>query len=124
MNKKERKDTRKKFGFKGEDIACEYLEKQGYRLIERNFRTRTGEIDLIMSQGPFLIFVEVKTRRSSLYGDGRESITRQKQTRIKTTALHYLQNHTHTASFLRFDVILITFQEKKLSQISHLPNAF
>lgn len=119
-----KKDHRKDLGRVGEEIACRYLQERGYVLIERNYRTRQGEIDLIMGYGPYLVFVEVKTRSSTICGDGGESITRQKKFRMRQTAFHFLQNHPQSPLFLRFDVILIMILEKKISQISHLIDAF
>lgn len=74
--------NRKKTGYYGEAIACKVLEKRGYRLVEKNFTIRGGEIDLIIKKEQELIFVEVKTRRNDRYGSPLESITPQKQRRI------------------------------------------
>lgn len=119
-----KEDQKKNLGKEGEEIACRYLQERGYVLVERNYRTRLGEIDLIMASGPYLVFVEVKTRSNTIFGDGSESITRQKQTRMKQTAFHFLRNHAHPPLFLRFDVILIMILAKKNPQISHISNAF
>lgn len=65
----------KSIGNYGEDLACEYLKKQGYKILERNYRIRGGEIDIVCKDGGYLVFVEVKTRWSHDYGPPSESIT-------------------------------------------------
>lgn len=120
----DKKDHRKELGRMGEEMACAYLVKKGYRLLERNYRMPRGEIDLIMSHESRYIFVEVKTRNCDRFGDGREAITQQKQNRIRTVALHYLKNRPFSTGRIRFDVIIITINENFLSHISHIENAF
>lgn len=77
----------------GEGVALRYLQKKGCRVLEKNWRSRWGEIDLIVERGKILIFVEVKFRHSRTYGRGAESIHPLKQQRLVRTALHYLQQH-------------------------------
>lgn len=120
----EKKDHRKELGRRGEELACHYLIEKGLRLLERNYRTPRGEIDLIMCQKSLYIFVEVKTRKCNKFGDGRESITIQKQNRIRTVALNYLKNRSLSTGKFRFDVIIITVHKNFLSHISHIENAF
>ncbi len=91
-------------GKKGEDLACRYLQRQGLVVLERNFRLRLGEIDLIMAHGPVLVFVEVKYRSSKRYGTALEAVTKAKQRRIKLVASAYLQRYTETPN-VRFDVV-------------------
>ena len=81
---------RKSTGYYGEEIARLAMEKKGYRLLERNYTIRNGEIDLIMEKGNEIVFVEVKTRRNDLYGDPLESITPQKRKRIINAAKVFL----------------------------------
>ena len=76
----------KAVGGLGEDFAVYYLESCGYRIIERNFRCRLGEIDLIAQDGKTLVFVEVKTRRSRRYGSPQEAVTTAKQAKLRTVA--------------------------------------
>lgn len=90
----------------GEDRAAEYLRKKGYTLLEKNFRCRMGEIDLIARKGRFLVFAEVKLRKNADYGQAREFVTAAKQRRIKTAASLWLAEH-ETALQPRFDVIEI-----------------
>lgn len=91
-----------------EDFAHAYLCQQGLQLIERNYRYRHGEIDLIMQQQAILVFIEVRYRRNSSYGGSLESINYPKQQRILKTAHHYLYTHSWTQQHpCRFDVVLI-----------------
>lgn len=94
-------------GKKGEDLACQYLERQGLIVLERNFRLRLGEIDLIMAHGPLLVFVEVKYRSTEKYGTTLELVTSAKQRRIKLVASAYLQRFSEPPC-VRFDVVGIT----------------
>jgi len=94
----------------GEAIACVFLQKQGLVLLERNFRTRFGEIDLIMQDEKTIVFVEVKYRTSLDYGSPLESITLRKQNKIKKVASYYLSRFTHWPP-CRFDVLGIIDKE-------------
>ena len=78
-------------GTAAEDLALRYLEAQGMTLVTRNFRCRTGELDLIMRDGEQLVFVEVRSRRYIRYGTPAESVTRTKQQRLLRAAAFYLQ---------------------------------
>jgi putative endonuclease len=96
-------------GKQAESLACEYLQRQGLHDIERNYRTRTGEVDLIMQDGRTLVFVEVRFRSNPNYGSGADSVTRRKQDKLINTALYYLQQHPHYAHWeTRFDVVSIS----------------
>ena len=91
-----------------ESLACQYLEDKGYKLIERNFHCRFGEIDLIMQKNDSLVFVEVRYRRSNNFGSGAESVTASKQSKLIKTASAYLQQHAKLNKYsARFDVISI-----------------
>lgn len=92
-----------------EQLACNYLQQQGLRLIERNYYCRLGEIDLIMQHRKSLVFVEVRYRKNNLFGGAVESITTKKQHKLQKTALHYMQQH-QTRQSTRFDVVAITGQ--------------
>lgn len=110
----------------GEAIAARYLEKKRYKLLATGFRTRFGEIDLIMENKSYLVFVEVKLRKSASFAAAREFVDRRKQERIRTTAGIYLsQNPTHLQP--RFDVIEIYAPEGTETahpEIRHLEDAF
>ena len=112
------------YGQRAEDFAHAYLCQQGLQLVERNYRCRQGEIDLIMQQLAILIFVEVKYRRNSYYGGGLASIDYHKQQRILKTANHYLYTHSWAQQYLcRFDVVLIQ-GNLTTPQIDWLTDAF
>lgn len=91
----------------GEDIAAEYLVKNGYTLLERNWRFRHWEVDLIAFKNRKLHFVEVKTRYSVRFGKPEESITREKMTHLRNAAEEYQYRHPEW-KYLQFDVIAIT----------------
>lgn len=116
-------DRRSKFGHWGEEKAAEYLAKIGYKLVAKNYRCPHGEIDLIMTRREQLIFVEVKARKSLAFGRPAEAVTKQKQEKIKITALHFLQKHTISYHKLSFDVMELYYVENKLV-INHIPHCF
>lgn len=100
--------TSKETGIQAEQLALRYLEKHNLQLLIQNFSCRRGEIDLIMQDKDTLVFVEVRYRKSAKFGSALESVNYTKQSRIITTAQHYLQQqHTDHAS-CRFDVIAIS----------------
>lgn len=95
-------------GSQAEDLACEYLLDQGLQLLIKNFRTRRGEIDLIMQQADCIVFVEVRFRRSQAFGGALASITASKCRRLNAAAASYLQASGYpTASPTRFDAVAI-----------------
>ena len=94
-------------GAEAEDLACAWLQARGLRLRERNYRSRRGEIDLIMQDGDQLVFVEVRYRNSSRYGSAAESVTTAKQTRLISAASHYLQGQAGALA-CRFDVLALS----------------
>ena len=92
-----------------ESLACEYLEEKGFKLLERNFNCRFGEIDLIMQDKNSLVFVEVRYRNNNNFGSGAESVTTNKQSKLIKTASAYLQRHAKLNKYpARFDVVSIT----------------
>ena len=93
-------------GASGETLALRHLEQTGLRLVERNYRCRGGEIDLVMLDGDSLVFVEVRYRSSTRFGRAEETVTATKQGRLVTAASHYLQRHAVTRP-ARFDVVAI-----------------
>ena len=109
----------------GEDSAARYLRRRGYKILERNFRCRQGEIDLIASKGEYVVFVEVKLRKDDGHGAAREFVTRSKQTKILTTAGLWL-SRTQTPLQPRFDVIEVYAPHGRFGQvrIEHLEDAF
>jgi putative endonuclease len=92
-------------GAAGEEAAAKYLTERGLRIVERNFRVRGGEIDLICHDGQTVVFVEVRLRRRSDYGGAAASITAAKQAKIIMAARHWLVRHGE--SLCRFDCVLL-----------------
>lgn len=96
-------------GRQAEDLACDYLSRQGLMLLERNYRCKMGEIDLVMLHDQRLIFVEVRYRKPGIFGQAVDSVTWQKQKKIFKTAQHFLCSHPqYSRSYCRFDVISVT----------------
>lgn len=116
-------DGRSSFGRRGEDAACAFLERHGYNVIGRNYRCRWGEIDIIAVKDGSVVFVEVKTRRSLKFGTPGMAVTYAKQQKIRTTALHYLQQHRGAYNKIAFDVIEIVADDGK-AKLRHLQNCF
>ena len=116
MGDKPRNPLTTEAGHVAEELACRYLEQQGLRLVQRNYRCRTGEVDLIMRDGNQVVFVEVRSRHNSRYGTPAETITRTKQKRLSKAAAHYLLT-SHTNAPCRFDVIAILQENNQLEWI-------
>jgi len=115
----------KELGSIAEELAQDYFLTRGYKILERNFRSGPGEIDLILEKGGYLIFVEVKARRSLKYGLPQEAVTLAKQQTIRRVAEGYMQKKKKTATPVRFDVLAITFSSgKDTPSIEHIPFAF
>lgn len=93
-------------GESAENLAAVFLEREGLQILERNYRCRFGEIDLIASSGAALVFVEVRARASDAFGGAAASITAAKRRRIVAAARHYLAGH-RVESACRFDVVLV-----------------
>jgi putative endonuclease len=94
-------------GKTGEDLACRELERRGYAILERRWRLRGGEIDIIARHGDTVVFVEVKARDGSTFGEGSEAVTVRKQRRIVQLAVWYLARHRLVDVPCRFDVVSI-----------------
>lgn len=108
----------KQIGDLGEKLAEKYLKKEGYEIIEKNFRTRFGEIDIIAIDEDTLVFVEVKAKRGDRFGDPGEMITPQKIEKIKRTAKHFLTEKDLCDISWRIDAILI--RKEKIEHIKNL----
>jgi putative endonuclease len=107
-------------GQHAEQLALNYLQKQGLQLLARNYSCRFGEIDLIVLDKPFVVFVEVRARRSMVFGGASASVTYTKQQKIIKTAAHYLSLHAlHNKMPARFDVIGIEGDKEELHWIKH-----
>ncbi|MDI6703646.1 MAG: YraN family protein [bacterium] len=101
-------------GKKGEEEAVRYLKKRGYRIIERNFRCKLGEIDIIAIDKNYLVFIEVKKRDSSSFGNPLESVDEKKQKQIEKVALSFLRYKGLSDVDCRFDVVSITLDKIEL----------
>jgi putative endonuclease len=110
-----RADPRRALGTQGEQEAARWYEDHGYEVLERNWRRREGEVDLIVRQGRTVVFCEVKTRSSARFGTGAESVLEAKQRRIRRLASRWLSELTPAAGRtrveVRFDVVSITAGE-------------
>ncbi|MBR5270553.1 MAG: YraN family protein [Clostridia bacterium] len=118
--------TTKTIGDFGEECATKYLKSKGYAILKRNFHSHFGEIDIIARDSDnCLIFVEVKTRKNTLYGNPSEFVDRKKQEKLRKTALFY----THRDDVdMRFDIIEVIYSvidnKAKVTHINHIENAF
>ncbi len=113
------------FGEKSESVAVDFLKKQGYRIIELNYRTKLGEIDIIAKQEKTLVFIEVKARKSSRFGRPELAVTPKKQRKISMVALFYLKSTKQSNAKARFDVVAINSAKAKESpNIKIIKNAF
>jgi len=98
---------RQLLGILGENIACAELTQRGYAILERRYRTRYGEIDIVARDGEVTVFVEVKTRDGNDFGDGAEAVTPWKQRRIAKMAVDFLARHRLHDRPCRFDVVAV-----------------
>jgi len=115
-----RRDT----GILGEKLAVDFLRGRGYRIRETNYRCPEGEIDIVAEHKDYLVFVEVKTRRSLEFGTPEESVTTDKRERLRAVAAHYQQAHDDLPQLWRIDVVVIELDQKsKPSRIELIENA-
>lgn len=115
-----RRDT----GSLGEKLAGEFLTRNGYRILETNYRCSSGEIDIIARCGDTLVFVEVRTKRSLQFGSPEESITPAKMNRLRAVVADYGQNHDNLPDSWRIDVVAIVLDRNgQVSRIEIIENA-
>lgn len=111
------KQSTRSIGAEKESLAEAFLREQGYRILERNFRCRLGEIDIIAIHQGMLVFVEVKYRARADYGQPSDAVNHNKQTRISNVASYYTFSHRQYASYTcRFDVVSIVGNDVRLYQ--------
>lgn len=117
--------SKKQTGDVGEEYAVKYLKKHGYKIIERNYRQKFGEIDIIAKRHDYLVFVEVKTRHCNPLTQPYEAVNLGKQRKIIKTAAFYLAEHK-LETYTRFDVceVFVEASTLKLNQINYIKNAF
>ena len=116
--------TRNELGAHGERIAAAYLTDLGLRLLDRNWRCRDGELDIVAREGAALVFCEVKTRRGIGYGHPVEAVTPAKQRRLRILAQRWLAAHEEHAPDLRFDVVGVLVPRTGPARVTHLRAAF
>jgi putative endonuclease len=117
------KTARRELGDKGEDLAAAALKKQGYKIVERNYLTPLGEIDLIAKHKGVLVFIEVKTRKSERFGAPSEAVHPAKQAKLRRLADYYVKQKRLGETAVRFDVVAITLIEG-IPKIEIIANAF
>jgi putative endonuclease len=108
-------------GAQAEQLAAQYLQQQGLKLVVQNYRSRYGEIDLIMQDGTTVVFIEVRLRRNACFGGAAASIDARKQKRIISTAQHYLASLARVP-LCRFDAVLL--DDAQGGNMQWLKNAF
>lgn len=111
-------------GNRGEELAAAFLERNGLRIVERNFRCKGGEIDIVAKDGSTLVFVEVKSRKTLTFGVPQLAVTAFKQRQISKAALTWLARNRQHDTPARFDVIAILLEDNYRHQIEHIKNAF
>jgi putative endonuclease len=111
-------------GVHGERIAAAYLTDAGLRVLDRNWRCREGELDIVAREGDALVFCEVKTRRGTGFGHPVEAVTVSKQRRLRVLAQRWLAAHDEHAPDLRFDVVGVLVRPERPALVTHLRGAF
>ncbi len=117
------RDPRKRRGAVGELLAVRFLEREGMKILRRNYRFERGEIDIVAEEGEEIVFVEVKARRSKAFGEPEEAVTDHKQEQLRKVAEGYLFEHELSDRACRFDVVAIFFHNGR-AEINHIKNAF
>ena len=115
---------RRDVGILGEKLAGEFLGEKGYRILETNYRCPEGEVDIIAKDQDFLVFVEVRTKKSLEFGSPEESITPAKMRRLRAVAAYYRQHHDNLLPLWRIDVVAVVLgQDNKAERIELIENA-
>lgn len=117
-------DRRRELGRRGERAAAQFLTARGIEVIDRNWRSRVGELDLVAIDGDAHVFIEVKTRSGTGFGDPAEAVTPRKAARIRALAIQWLRAHEVFAPQIRFDVIAVTWPPGRDPRIEHLAGVF
>lgn len=113
----------KELGREGEALAADYLREKGYEILHLNWRSGRREVDLIVKDGPVLVFVEVKSRRTLRFGTPELAVDRRKQGHLQSTAGAFLSAHFHEGE-IRFDVVSVFYPSSGKPEILHIPDAF
>ena len=117
-------DGRQSLGKLGEDLACAELARRGYAILERRYRTRHGEIDIVAEHGGTLVFVEVRARETGEFGRAAETVDDRKKRKVTAMASEYLALHRVTSRPCRLDVVAIDRATGPKPEITVYPNAF
>ncbi|MFQ6001394.1 MAG: YraN family protein [Anaerolineae bacterium] len=115
-------EWRRSLGRRGEELAASYLEKEGYLILQRNYRSGAGEMDIVAQDGDCLVFVEVRARSTREYGTPEESITPSKAQRLIKVAQGYLQEQGDSAREWRIDLVAIHWSGDSY-RLNHIVNA-
>lgn len=115
--------TKREIGDFGENYVCDFLKRHGYKILDRNYAIRGGEIDIIAKKNDVIAFVEVKTRKENPLTDGEEAITQYKKTHLIKTADVYF-NKLEEPCCCRFDVAVVTVLNKKATHLKYYVSAF
>jgi len=107
-------------GAHGEDLAAAHLIEAGLRVLDRNWRCPVGELDIVAREANTLVFCEVKTRRSSAFGDPAEAVTWRKARKLRQLAAHWLTEHDEHAREVRFDVIAVLAEAGQPPTVRHV----
>lgn len=116
--------TTKDIGKRGEDIAADYLKRNDFTIILRNYRKNCGELDIIAENDGDLVFIEVKTRTTETHGSAEEAVTPAKQRQIVKLATIYMSEKGLFDQNIRFDVVCIILHDKKAVKLNHIKHAF
>jgi putative endonuclease len=122
-NPESKRREKKELGKRGEEVALRFLKKKGYRLIEKNYVCKMGEMDIIAKEKDTLVFIEVKTRTSALFGPPQLAVNAWKQRQLSKVALNYLNEKRLRDVKARFDVVAIVLEEEE-EEIELIKDAF
>lgn len=117
-------DTKIEIGKRGEEVAVAFLKRKGYKIIQKNYKNKLGEIDIIAKDGETLCFIEVKTRTNFKFGFPQEAVTIFKQKKINRVALSYLKQYNLLNISSRFDIISVVLNNRQKFDIEIIKNAF
>lgn len=112
-----------KTGNAAESFACEFLKKQGYQILDRNYTDRYGEIDIVAEKDGYIIFAEVKARKTGSLVGAKEAVTPEKQLKIIKASVKFLQNFDRELQ-PRYDVIAVELAQGRVCSVRHIKSAF
>jgi putative endonuclease len=115
---------RKRLGNKGELLACGFIRNKGLQIVERNFKCRAGEIDIIAKDDNYIVIIEVRSATDCSFHDPLDSFTPLKIRRLKRLALIWLDYHNKQDAFIRFDIITVVFNVRNNINIKYIKDAF